>query len=272
VHGANPMPPFVLLVVGLVVCWRAPRLLRRHGDEDAAGRVRWLVLAILAGFVLGAVLLAAQFDTIGTSSYYFLKFFLGYDLVLAAVVPALCATVLACEGPASPRRWVGVLACLAVTAAATQAFGRFPAANAPLSTDGRDGTASVGRPFDAARIADGILAAAASSTSVRSVTEDYVAIGPDRAAEAFYPDGWYHGVLASLTAHTRDRLDYLRVRVDTAGDAVPVVRRLLEHSPGVDVVVAPPYAAALRHGLRSPELQARVRSWAQSPASGAVPR
>ena len=265
VHGANPLPPFVLLVVGLGVCSRAPRVLRRHGEEDAAGRLRWVALAILAGFGLGAVLLVAQFDTIGTSSYYFLKFFIGYDLVLAAVVPALCAMLVAYIGPTSSRRWVGVVACVAITAAATQAFGRFPAGNAPLSTDGRDGTASVGRPFDAARIADGILTAAASSTSSRSVTEDYVAIGPDRAAEAFYPDGWYHGVLASLTAHVRKRLDYFRVRVDTVEEAVPVVHKLLEKEPGVTVVVAPENVVELRDGLGSAQLRDRVRSWDQSP-------
>jgi hypothetical protein len=272
VHGANPLPPFVLLIAGAVACWRAPKALRRHGQEDAGARVKWVALALLAGFGLGAVLLAAQFDTIGTSSYYFLKFFLGFDLILAAVVPALWATVLANAGRISSRRWVGVLTCLAMTAAASQAFGRFPAAKPPLSAEGRDGTASVGRPFDAARIADGILAAAASSTSTGSVTEDYVAIGPDRAAQAFYPDGWYHGVLASLTAGARQRLDYLRVRVDTVNEAVPVVRRLLERRPEVHVIVAARYARALRTGLRSTNLQARVRSWDQPPLDEAVNR
>jgi hypothetical protein len=261
-HGANPLPPLGLLVVGLLVCLGSPGRLRAGGAPELASRVRWTGLALVAGVVLGAALLVAQVQTVGTSSYYFLKVYLGFFLVLAAVVPALCGLLAA--------RWrrgvrlgpVALALSLLLTVAVTQAFGRFPSGSPPLSTIGLQGTASVGSPFDASRIADGIMRAVDGGSSRASLSDDYVAIGRDRAAQPFYPDGWYHGMLVSLTARNGQRLDYLRVRgVDTVREAVPVVRRLLQENPDTTVVVAPDNLATLRQGLRNRPLEKRVRSW-----------
>jgi hypothetical protein len=261
VHGANPLPPLLLLVVGLLVCVAAPRRLRGQGAPELASRVRWTGLALVAGVVLATGLLVAQLQTVGTSSYYFVKLYLGFFLVLAAVVPAICGLLAARWRTVVRRPAVAVALSLLLTIAATQAFGRFPSDRPPLSTVGLAGTASVGPPFDAARIADGIMRAVDGSSSRASLSEDYVAIGRDRAAQPFYPDGWYHGMLASLTAQNVQRLDYLRMKVDTVPEAVPVVRRLLQENPGATVVVAPDNLAQLRQGLHSQALQARVRSW-----------
>jgi hypothetical protein len=226
-------------------------------------------VALGAGLALGTLLLVRQLQTVGTSSYYFLKLYLGFFLVLAAVVPALAGLLLVrsrAGGWLAGRRPLAIGLCVASVLAATQAFGRFPAATSPLSTVGLPGTASVGAPFSAARIADGIGRAVASSTPGSALHEDYVAVGRDRAAQAFYPDGWYHAMLASLTATGKRRLDYLRVRVDTVDEAVPVVRRLLRDHPGLTVVVAPDDLVGLRAGLGSAALAVRVRSWAEPPS------
>jgi hypothetical protein len=88
-----------------------------------------------------------------------------------------------------------------------------------------------------------------------------VAIGPDRAAEAFYPDGWFHGTLPSLTRDVQERVDVLRHRVATVPEAAPLVRRLLVAHDDLEVVVDPQYAPALRARLASDDLAARVVTW-----------
>jgi hypothetical protein len=164
---------------------------------------------------------------------------------------------------APPRRGRPVLrlgCALVATLLASQAFGRLPGHPVPLFDADRDGTASVAAPFSADRIAAGVIAAAKSSEGTDSFRRDYLAIGPDRAAQAFYPDGWYHGILASLSADTKVRLDVLREPVDDVSDAAPVARRLLEDHPDVVLVVDPRYVDPLREALGT-ELSERVTGW-----------
>jgi hypothetical protein len=261
IHGTNPAPAFLLLLVGGYACLVAPTVVARrpgaHADPTLARRVRLLGLMPLAGLALGGVLFAAQLRTVGTSSYYFLKFFMGFELVLAAFVPAVLAVLVSSAAPRPSRPVLRVGLALVATLLATQAFGRFPSHPVPLFDADRDGTASVGAPFSAERIADGIIAAADGSDPAASFRRDYLAIGPDRAAQAFYTDGWYHGVLASLSADTKVRLDVLRVRVDDVEEAAPVARRLLEEHPDVVLVVDPRYVDPLR-GLLGDDLVPRV--------------
>jgi hypothetical protein len=265
VHGTNPLPAFVLIVVAVYACVAAVPLLRRYGgggpELAVAQQARVLVLAPVAGLLLGSLLFIAQLRTVGTSSYYFLKFFMGFELVLAGFVPALCGFLVAVAVPRSRRPGLRVGAAVGVTLLATQAFGQFPHAHAPLHDRNPDGTASVAAPFSASRIADGIIAAVDGTGQAQSFRRDYLAIGPDRAAEAFYPNGWYHASLASLSAAARSRLSIMRVRVDDVADAVPVARELLLSDPDLVVVVDPAYAEPLRRGLGAPELGARVTGW-----------
>jgi hypothetical protein len=267
IHGTHPLPVLVLTVVGAYACAVAPSVVRRQQASDApdaldARRVRLLGLAPVIGLLFSSALLAAQLRSVGTSAYYFLKFFMGYELILAGLVPAVVGFLVA-GAPAVVRAGRGVTAAvsLAAVALATQAFGPFPRGEAPLHDADRGGTASVGRPFDARRIAQGVVTAARSSEPSEALRRDYLALGDERAAEAFYPDGWYHGVTASLSGDVQARVDVLRTRVDTAQEAAPVVRRLLREHPGTTVVVAHEHLAELRQLLGADALAERVVAW-----------
>jgi hypothetical protein len=267
-HGSSPVPTLVLIAVGVYVCSRfASRTDVDSVDSvdsvdgvDLARRVRLLTLAPLLGLISSLALFAAQLRTVGTPSYYFLKYFMGFELILAAFVPAIVAMVLCRVVKPFRRRSWAVAATVVATALATQAYGRFPTADPALLTDHYEGTASVARVYSADRMAHGILAAVGTSSHQQAFGREYVAIGPDRAAEAFYPDGWYHGILPSLTRNVQDRVDMLRHHVDTPRAAVPVVRRLLVAHRDVEVIVDPRYAPALRERLGS-KLAGRVVTW-----------
>ncbi len=272
ITGSNPLPTFLLLLTGLWACWAAPRLVGRRGAPvvvAAAWRARWLVLAPVAGALLGAAFLAAQLRTLGTSSYYFVKLFMGLELVLAAFVPAVVVVVVAAVVPRPPAGTPGPWArpvvragtAVLVSVLTALAFG-FPSRGpVPLFDTHRQGTASVGTPYAADRIAHGVLAAARASAGAPAFEVDYLAIGPDRAARAFYPDVWFHAVTVSLTDRTGGRLADRDVRVTDLEDAVTASRSLLDREPRVTVVVSPVYADALRERLGVPGPGERVRSW-----------
>jgi hypothetical protein len=268
IHGSSPAPVLLLTVGGIYLCLASPALTRRRRGSghalDVAARARVLVLTPVAGLVLGTVLLVAQLRTIGTSSYYFLKFFMGYELVLAVLVPAVGGVLLASGGPAIRRRLPVVLVAVAATILASQAFGRFPRQPAPLFDSAREGTARMRPPFSPDRIADGIIRAAGRSTSPQAVYRDYLAVGRDRAAQPFYPDGWYHGVLASLSTRVQHRIDLQRHSIHDLAQAVRVAERLLRTDERVVVVVDPRSLAPLRRGLGEPELAARVVPWSST--------
>lgn len=264
IHGTRPLPAFVLLVAGIYLCSCSAAIVRRRGGDDEAAaladRARVLVLAPVAGLVLGTVLFVAQLRTIGTSSYYFLKLFMGFELILVVLVPALAGVVLAHVGPRIRGRVPAALLVVVATVLATQAFGRFPQGFVPLF-DGGEGTALMRPPFSATRIADGIVAAAAHSTSRQAVHQDYLAVGPDRAAQPFYPDGWYHGVLASLSTRVQERLDVQRHPMRTRAKTALVAGRLLRSDPRLVLVVDPRVAESLQEGLSGTGLARRVVPW-----------
>jgi hypothetical protein len=267
VHGSQPWTPLVLVLVGVYVCVTAPSWVTRW-DVNAeviatARRARLLVAAPIIGFLGSMLLLFAQLRTIGTSSYYFLKFFMGFELILAVIVPAVCGLLLTARPSSSHARWVRVTVGVAAVALATQTFGQFPRERPALLDAHHSGTAVVGPPYSARRMAAGILDAVHATSSADSFQVDYVAIGPQRGAQAFYPDGWFHGALASLTRDGWYRLAVLRTRVVTPQDAAVPVRKLLTRHPDVRVMVAPAYVEPLRRELDSPALAGRVFGWNQ---------
>ncbi|MEP7091263.1 MAG: hypothetical protein ABI776_14285, partial [Nocardioidaceae bacterium] len=218
IQGSNPAPAFALLVVALYVCSAAPALLRGRGTGDegvlrAVGRARVLTLAVVAGLVTSALLFLAQLHTLGTSAYYFVKFCMGFELVLAALVPAVCGLLVASVTGPGRRSWRRWGAFGLATLATSQAFGLFPRAPVPLLDGHRAGTASLAAPYSAARVASGILRATGSSTSTTSFRRDYLAIGPDRVGLAFYADTWYHAILVSGSMRVDARLRMLHIRV-----------------------------------------------------------
>jgi hypothetical protein len=252
--------------MAIYVCARYPRwVAARHPDDpdasDVARRVRLLTLSPLLGLVSALALFVAQLATVGTTSYYFLKYIMGFELILAAFVPALVAMALSdVVGRPRERSWT-VAATVVATALATQAYGRFPHGHPALLVEHNKGTAAMAGAYSADRVAHGILAAVRGSSHEQAFGREYVAIGPHRAAEAFYPDGWYHGILPSLTRNVQQRVDILRHRAATVDDAAPLVRRLLEAHPEAEVIVDPRYAHALRDRLPTGDLGTRVISW-----------
>ncbi len=264
IHVSNPLPVFVLLVLACYSCVAAPVIVQRPGPtsrmhRETAGRARVLLLSPLIGLALTTALLWMQLRALGMTSYYFLKLFVGFELILAAFVPALVGFLVVVNSRPDRRRGVRRVAAAAAAVLATQAFGATSGTPALFDTS-REGTAGVKPPYSAARMARGIVAAARSSSSADPFERDYLAIGQDGAARAVYPDDWFHGVLASMSVRTRNRAGVLSRHVDTLDQGVNVARRLLREDPRARLLVAAGTAAALRAGLADPRLAARVVS------------
>lgn len=264
IHGTHPLPAFVLFGVGCYVLVAAPAVVRGRSSgpevQAAARGARLLLLVPVLGAAMCTALLIAQLRTLGTSSYYFLKLFMGLELVLAVVVPAVVALLFAAVA-SQPRRGVGVVLALVATFAATQSFGRLPHGAPALLDSSFEGTALMDAPYDRVKVADGILAAVDGQSSSGSFRRDYLALSPHRVGEAFYPNGWYHGILASLSLDAYERNNVLRAKVVDAEAAAPLVTRLLEQQPGLEIVVAPEQVEPLRRALGSPRLASRVIPW-----------
>jgi hypothetical protein len=265
IHGTNPLPAFTLLVAACYACLAGPAIVVRRGGtgveevEETARRSRVLLLAPVLGVMLGAALLVGQMRTVGTSSYYFVKYFMGCGLVLAALVPAVCGSLVAVI--TVPRRHgVRIVAAVAAVVAVTQLFGVLPGRSMPLFDHARSGTAGVKGPYSADRMAAGILAAVRASDRRDGFEQDYLSIGRDGAVQAFYPDGWFHGSLATLSGRSADRMGVLRTRVDDVGEAVPLARQLLTDDPRLTLLVPRAYASGLRTGLADQALSRRVAS------------
>ncbi len=276
IHGKSPLPAFLLVLAGLVLGPFAPRWVgasRAAADPvgAAARRAPLLSLSVLSGAVVAGVLLVLQLRTVGTSSYYFLKFFLGFELVLTAFIPALGALLL-CSRVRLPRRGphraVAWSTALVATVLASQLFGRLPGTPVPLMDPERSGTAAMGAPLEPAEVARGILAASAATRQSRAFEREYVALGAGRAARAVYPDLWFHALSVSDSLGTSARQDALRREVVSVADAAPMVRALLREHPRLTVVVAPGEAESLRRRLGTPALAARVVTWDDSAPTG----
>jgi hypothetical protein len=266
IHGANGAPALALVAVGLYICAAAPALVRPRAGAGGllltAQRARVLTTAVVAGVAVCSLLLVEQLRSLGDSSYYFMKLFMGFELTLAALVPTVCGVVFTAVVTSARRRSTNVVAAVAATAAATQFFGHFPASPVPTFDAHRYGTAAIGRQYSSARMASGVLGAVDTSPGQESFRRDYLSIGRDSASEDFYLDAWYHAVLATETMQVSARLNILRVRVTDVESATPLARRLLTQQAGLEVVVAPRFVGPLRDGLGSPDLARRVVTWA----------
>lgn len=261
-NGTSPAPTFVLIVVALYVCLAYPAWVRRfHAEDDGvARRLRTLWLAPFLGACLGVVLLVAQLLTVGTTSYYFLKYLIGFELILAAFAPVVCGTLLASVTRPMAKR-SGMVAAILATLAISQSFGRFPQGDPLLLSETDDGTAAIRPPFTRSGMAAGVLAASAGVERTQTFKREYLPLGTGRAVEAFYPDAWYHAVNASLSYDALSRLAVLRTPVNSVEQAVPVARTLLEADSGVTIVVSPKFVDALRKGIGSDILAERVIAW-----------
>ncbi len=264
IHGTRPLPVLVLLLVGGYACLAAPRLLGGSSDATvtaAASRARVLTLVPVVGFAMVVALLVLQMRASSTGAYYLLKFFMGYELVLAALVPAVVGLVLASRLPTPRRPWMAGAVAVVATGLASQAFALFPHGAVPLLDTERGGTAVVRTPYSGDDMAAGVLAAVGSTGSRESFQRDYIALGADRAKQLYYTDAWYHAILASMSQRAGERFGDLRVTAPDVARAAPRVRRLLEEQPGLRVVVAPQFVDPMRRALGSPDLATRVVTW-----------
>jgi hypothetical protein len=264
ISGASPLPVLVLLLVGGYACLAAPRLLAGSSDGAvvlAARRARVLALVVVGGLVMVVALLVLQVRASATGSYYLLKFVMGYELVLAALVPAVAGMLLASRLPAAQHRWLAGVAAVVATVLAAQAFAVFPDGLGRLQNTERGGTATVRAPYSGERMASGVLAAVSSTSSQESFQRDYIALGPHAAGQVYYPDAWYHAILASMSQRAGERFGGLRVKALDVDHAAPLVRRLLEDQPRLRVIVAPRFFEPMRRALGSSDLAARVVTW-----------
>ncbi len=152
------------------------------------GQARLLLITPVAGVIMLSALFVVQVRSTGTTAYYFVKLLLGYELILAVVVPALVAGLAVALLPPRKRKLPGILGSVAMSLGALAAFGVITPSQASLFNEDASGTASIAPPYSRAGMADGILAAARAndpSTGFRTV---YVALGSASAAELFYPD------------------------------------------------------------------------------------
>ncbi len=111
------------------------------------------------------------------------------------------------------------------------------------------GTASVGSRQALTAAADGLFRAIDASTQRTAFDRDYVALGEQRGAKAYYPDAWFHAAWATSNDRAGARYDLLRVRLDDAVGPRPTVRKVLESDPRLEVLVAPDQVAELRAAL-----------------------
>lgn len=270
--GTSPLPTLVLLVATLYLGLVFPCRMRGRGREleFLSRRVRILVLSPVLGVASLSILLVAQLQALGTTSYYFLKYLLGFELVLAALAPALCGVLLASTLRPAVTRWRPALTGLGVAAAATQCFGHLPMDRALLFSDTDDGTAAIRAPYSRSGIARGVLSAVDSTSGAESFSHDYLPLGTGNAAHAFYPDGWYHAVNASVTTDVFDRYAILRREILDVDGAVPVVRRLLSRDSGLRILVPPAYLEPLRARLHPSRLRVRIVPFEPAQKQGGV--
>jgi hypothetical protein len=244
---------FVLLALGLA---RSPRegepplLLARH---------RALLLAVLLiGLMAVSALYVVQVSRNGVVSYYFVKLLLGYELMLAVIVPALVAIYVVAKF-GHRRTLPRAVASVALTLAATVAFGVVTPAEAGLISDDDPGTAGISPPYSRRDLAAGILAAAKATDDRASFGVVYVALGPGNSYVLRYPDGWLHALHSSVSSRVMVREETMAVTVSTAAEAVPVVTALLEAEPHLVFLLPEASAAELRDALPA-SLDAHIAS------------
>ncbi|MGN6132732.1 MAG: hypothetical protein ACTHOK_20580, partial [Nocardioidaceae bacterium] len=205
-HTSSPTPLLVLIVLGLAsaaVFARPPSTGRMR--RDTVVELRLFATVAPLGLLMLIAVGIYQMRTVGELNYYFLKYALGLEVLLAITVPVMIANVVGDVMKAAPRRAVRVIASL-MTLLATQSFGTFPSTTLPLwSNDPFLGTAAFRGQLRPAAVAKGVLAAVSAVDADKSFNVDYLALGEARAAEPFYPDGWFHALQRSLSQDVFDR-------------------------------------------------------------------
>ena len=213
------------------------------------GQARLLLITPVAGVIMLSALFVVQVRSTGTTAYYFVKLLLGYELILAVVVPALVAGLAVALLPPRKRKLPGILGSVAMSLGALAAFGVITPSQASLFNEDASGTASIAPPYSRAGMADGILAAARANDPSTGFQTVYVALGSASAAELFYPDSWFHALDGSVTERVMTRMTSMHRTVSTPDEAAGVIGALLEEEPHLVIYVSQELAAEVQERL-----------------------
>jgi hypothetical protein len=265
IYRTSAVPLLVLLGACTLLCLAMPHIPRRMGHrrgaqlDHAMDSPRLFCLTPLIGAAVLSALLFAQLRMVGTSSYYFLKYFIGLELVLA-VLTVTVLTLLLVAPPWAPGRHIAlVLSCVAA-ATATQFFGHVSWRDAPMLGEFAANSVTHGTTPSRRDIASDIVSASSSTNSAKALGQVYFMMGKDRGPSGLLPAIWFQAISLSLTTNTAARLAPLDTRFRDRADAAMVARDLLTANRELSVVVAPRYLESLRHMLPS-GLRPRVSSW-----------
>ena len=261
---SSPLGPIILVLVLVAVITIALGRLGRSAPDPALRQVRWVGAALVTGWALTGVAVAAQQGA--GADYYATKLTLGVLVVSGCWLAFLLAVVLDRVAPARDRRTVlaRVLAVLVLCLLATQLFGHMSLARATFEADRGVDRDQSGRRLDYHAMSQGILAAASATDHDAALRTQYVAIGDGRWYVADLPNTWFHSLTASLTVGTSSQSDHLHVSLFSSRDAVGPVRAALRADSSLTVLVDPARANEL-HALLDPALAGRVLPWTSRP-------
>jgi hypothetical protein len=254
--GGVTIPPLTLTLLWLVapigVLFGVRPWMRRHGTvEDGSALSRAVPRLAVAGIgAVGslAVLAAAQLREIHTLSYYFFKYLLGAELVLAVVAAAVAGAALGLAPRVTGRR-VGLALSALVCMVATQSFGpvgwqeAFARPTVPPRTALPTGSMSL------EALSRDVLAVAESTPESAALRRDYLVIGVVPRFGAVLPDSWFHALDGGITERQSQRLTVLVPVFPDVGHAAPAALQLLQRDPRASVVVARRYVEPLRRTL-----------------------
>jgi hypothetical protein len=211
-------------------------------------------------------LLVMQLRRLGTSSYYFLKLFVGFELILAVLVAVAVAVLVALTVAPGMRAGMRAIGALLLSAVLTQSLGHVSWAAAPMLHPLLHGSDSRGNALDLDAMAKGIMAAADAKSTGSGADREYVAIGSARGVDGVLPAAWHHALTGTLSYRAHKRMTLLGGTFSDAEEAVPYVRRVLATDPGTSVLVDSAFVAKLRASL-TPELAPRVVAVSSMPSS-----
>jgi hypothetical protein len=264
-HGAVSGAPFIVVLLLLLVSVAAIlRLGSFTGDTCPARRVMWLALTPVGGFAMLATLLVMQLRRLGTSSYYFLKLFVGFELILAVLAAVAVAVLVAFTAPGL-RSGTRAIGALLMSALMTQSLGHVSWSTAPMLHPLVHGSDMRGNALDLGAVAKGILAAADAKPSGSYNDLQYVAIGPAHGVDGVLPAAWHHALTGTLSYRAHERMSLLNGTFGEVEQAVPYVRRVLATDPGTSVLVDSAFVSKLR-SLLGPELAPRVLGVSSMPS------
>jgi hypothetical protein len=253
IHPPSPVMSLALLVLSLLLIGAHAVATGRghHRGETAPWRkVRLMVLVPALGSVVVGVLLAAQLRAIGTTSYYLVKFVVGFDLVLAATVAALGGTLIGRVVRVRPRSRPGTAWAAAYLAFAALLVGGTAAGTLPRIAPAVAGADSAEAQLRVGGMASHILAASRGESTRAALRTEYVAVGAGHAKFVEITDVWYHALTCSATKAVALRTGAIGgLQVTDPASAAQVVETALDHDRRVEVLVAERFVGSIRGHL-----------------------